>query len=309
MSERYSYILTEADEIHHVRELLKRRLHFSSRLLRNLKKQDGVFLDGKPVWMRDKGKAGQCLTVTMPEEVSHFDPEPIPVDVLYEDEDILVVNKQPGLVVHPTKGHPCHTLANGIMQYMQDRGDSYKIRFVNRLDMDTSGIVLVGKNSHAQDNLARQMAGELGPGKGGSGGVEKIYYAIVKGIPEEEGGTIDLPIGKPVEDQVRRAVIPDGSPSVTHYKVAERYPRRGGGYSLLELKLETGRTHQIRVHLSYIGYPIVGDHLYGTDAPQWIERQALHAGGLAFRHPASREPVSFHAPLPDDMNRLIEKLK
>ena len=315
MSERYSYILSETDEIYHIRELLKRRLHFSSRLLRQLKKQDCVFLDGTPVWLRDKGKAGQTLTVTMPKETSHFEPEPIPIDVIFEDEDIMVVNKQPGLVVHPTKGHPCHTIANGIMSHMLEKGDCYKIRFVNRLDMDTSGILLIGKNSHAQDNLAKQMA-ESGFVSGKSDEtdrnrrtVEKKYVAIVKGMPEEEEGTIDLPIGKPVDDQLQRAVIPDGSPSVTHYRVLERYPKGKTGYALVELMLETGRTHQIRVHLSHIGYPIVGDHLYGEDAVYLIERQALHAAELSFLHPATKKRVTFRAPLPEDMKNLIRRLE
>ncbi|HML38690.1 MAG TPA: RluA family pseudouridine synthase, partial [Bacillota bacterium] len=174
------------------------------------------------------------------EEDSHFEPEDIPISVVYEDDDLLIINKQPGYVVHPTKGHPCRTMANGIMNYMIKSGKHFKIRFVNRLDMDTSGLLAIAKNSHCQDDIQRQMY---------ENGVTKKYVAVVHGIIDEEEGTIDLPVDKEEEDKAKRAVVAGGYPSVTHYKVLERFEK---GYTMVELVLETGRTHQIRVHMSHI---------------------------------------------------------
>ncbi len=291
-----TYTVTEEDVIHSVKVLLRKRLDFSSRLLRKLKLQGGVFVDGKPVLLYEKAKAGSVISVALPEEVSGFEPEDIPLDILYEDGDLLVLSKQPGFVCHPTKGHVNHTMANGIMKHMQDREELYKIRFINRLDMDTSGVLLIGKNGYCQENFARQAS---------AGKVVKRYVALAHGFVEADRGTIDLPIDLEVEDQVRRAVREDGYPSVTHYKVLERF---GKEFTLLELELETGRTHQIRVHLSHIGHPIVGDVLYGT-ASELIPRQALHACYLSFRHPVSGEDVAFEAPLPEDMVKLLEAIR
>ncbi len=293
MNERYQYTIKDEDAELPVRAILKRRLGISTRLLRKLKEGDLVYIDGRQVKLFERGKAGERITVHLPEEISGFDPEPIPVDVIYEDPDLLAINKQPGFVVHPTKGHPNHTIANGLMKYMLDKGDSYKIRFINRLDMDTTGVLLIGKNSHCQDDFSKQTA-------------EKKYLAVVKGLVVQDRGTIDLPIGKPVDDLVKRAVIPDGYPSVTHYEVLERFEK---GYSLVRLRLETGRTHQIRVHLSHIGHPVVGDVLYGGEAVWLIERQALHAEELSFRHPITGERLSLYAPLPEDMERLLSLIR
>lgn len=294
---KFKYVIKENDKELPIKELLKRNFGFSSRLIIKLKANNGVMLNGIPVKMNEKGhNTGDTVTVCMPEEISSFEPENIPVAVIYEDDDLLIINKQPGYVVHPTKGHPCHTMANGIMKYMLDQNMQYKIRFINRLDMDTSGLLAIAKNSYCQDDLAKQMAENY---------VMKKYIAIVKGALEEEEGTIDLPIGKEVEDQVRRAVMENGSPSITHYRVLERYKK---GYSMMELILETGRTHQIRVHLSHIGHPVVGDVLYGETSVWLIERQALHAGCLSFRHPVTKQFMEFEAPLPEDIQLLIKKI-
>lgn len=298
MQERFRHIISEVEQELPFKELLKRRFHLSSRLLRKLKQADDlVRCNGRPVKLYEKGRAGDILTLDVPEETSGFDPEPIPIRVLYEDADILVIDKQPGLVVHPTKGHPAHTIANGLMYRMLERGERYKIRFVNRLDMDTSGVLLVGKHSHAQDDFARQA---------GEGRVAKEYIALVKGLPAPTEGTIDLPVGKPVDEQVRRAVIPEGDPSVTRYRTLETF---GRAYALLALELLTGRTHQIRVHLSHIGHPVAGDHLYGGSDPFLIERQALHASRLSFDHPATGRRITVEAPLPDDIAAVLERLR
>lgn len=294
---KFEYIVTEEDKELKIKEILKRKFAFSSRLMTKLKVNDGVYCNGEQVKMYLVPKVGDRLTVTLPKERSEFEPENIPIAVAYEDDDLLIINKQPGYVVHPTKGHPCHTMANGIMQYIIDTKQHFKIRFINRLDMDTSGLLVIAKNSHCQDDFSKQMA---------ANNVIKRYVAIVQGILTEEEGTIDLPIDKAQEDHVIRMVCEDGYPSVTHYKVLERFNK---GYTMVELLLETGRTHQIRVHMSYIGHPVVGDVLYGTAAVRLIERQALHARYLSFRHPVTGKDLEVEAPIPQDMKDLIEKIR
>lgn len=295
---RYSYVVTDADHGATVRQIMKKRLGFSSRLIAKFKQGLGtVKRNGVPVRNFAEVIAGDVLDITMPEDVSHFEPEDIPVQVIYEDDDLILVNKQPGVTVHPTKTHPSGTLANGLMKRMLDSGDRYKIRFVNRLDMDTSGILIVARNSHCQDAISRMMKRDQ---------VEKYYYAIVHGIVKLDESTINAPLGRSGEDPVRRAVVEDGSPSVTHYRVLERFD---SGFSFLRLRLETGRTHQIRVHLAYLGHPITGDPLYGREEPELIGRQALHAGRIVFQHPVSGERMDAEAPLPEDFRSLLERLR
>ncbi len=185
------------------------------------------------------------------------------------------------------------------MKYMEDTNQTFKIRFINRLDMDTSGLLAVAKNSHAQDDFTKQMQANT---------TRKRYLAIVNGIVEENDFTINLPIGRPDSEEVRRGVMEDGYPSVTHVHVLERY-RKDSGYTLVELLLETGRTHQIRVHMSHIGHPLVGDELYGGNNPDLLNRQALHAYRLSFHHPVSGEAITVEAPLPQDMQNVIDKIK
>ena len=293
---KFEYIIKENDKELPIKELLKRNFGFSSRLMIKLKVNNLVHLNGNLVKMYEKGNPGDRISVFLPKEKSDFEPENIPISVVYEDDDILIINKQPGYVVHPTKGHPCHTMANGIMNYMIENQKHFKIRFINRLDMDTSGLLAIAKNSHCQDDMSKQMA---------ENGVTKKYMAVVKGIIADEDGTINLPIDKEHEDHVKRAVMEDGFQSVTHYKVLERFEK---GYTLVELVLETGRTHQIRVHMTHIGHPIVGDVLYGEASVWLIERQALHARYLSFHHPVTHQFIELEAPLPDDMEELLEKL-
>lgn len=296
---RFEHIVTAEEEKEGLsyKEIVRNNFTFSSRLMTKLKKQELVFINGKPLRMWLPAKEGDVLVICLPEEKSDFIPEPIAVNPVYEDNDLLIINKQPGFVVHPTKGHPVHTMANGIMQYMLDTNQSFKIRFVNRLDMNTSGLLVVAKNSHSQDELTKQMKENI---------IQKRYVALVKGIVEKDKGTIDAPLGRPDPERVERGVMEGGYPSVTHYTVLERYSK---GYSLVELLLETGRTHQIRVHMSHIGHPVLGDHLYGGENPWLIERQALHAYKLSFNHPVTGEFMELEAPMPEDMKETIEKLK
>lgn len=293
----FKYIIKEEDENLDIKGVLRQHFQFSARMRNKIKREKLVRLNGEETAGWITPKPGDIITIRLPEESSDFIPEDIPISIVYEDDSLLIINKQPGLVVHPTKGHPQHTLANGIMKYILDSKQNFKIRFMNRLDMDTSGIVAVAKNSHCQASFMKQSQ---------AGIVEKRYLAIVKGTITEDRGSIDLPIGKPDPDRVERAVIEDGAPSLTHYQVIKRFR---AGYSLVELSLETGRTHQIRVHMAHIGHPVVSDHLYGETNPFLIERQALHARRLALMHPVTNQPLAFEAELPPDMKRLIEMLE
>lgn len=298
---KFNYLVTEDDvkkELQ-IKELLRLNFNLSSRLNKKIKRENLILLNSEPVKTYLIPAVGDILSISMPEEISNFIPEAIPIEIVYEDEDLLVINKQAGIVVHPTKGHPAHTMANGVMQYMLDSKQHFKIRFINRLDMDTSGILVVAKNSHVQDDFTKQMANNK---------IEKKYIAVLKGNLENDEGIVDLPIGRPDIERPERSVVHDetGADSVTHYKVIERYKT---GYTLVELILKTGRTHQIRVHMSHIGHPIVGDHLYGGANVLLIERQALHAHKLSFYKSVTKEKLQLEAPIPDDITQLISKLK
>ncbi len=290
--------VTKEDEGMEVREIMRTYFDFSARLRNKIKREKLVMLNGEqtPGWI--KPEVGDVIRIDLPAEKSHFEPQPIPLDPVYEDDDLLIINKQPGLIVHPTKGHPTGTVANALMYYMKQTGKPFKIRFVNRLDMDTSGLLVVAKNAYCQNDYTRQMKENL---------VQKRYLAIVKGILENDHGTIDLPIGRPDPENVARGVMEGGSPSVTHYTVRERFPE--SGYTLVELLLETGRTHQIRVHMSHIGHPVLGDWLYGGVNVNLIERQALHAASLTFTHPITKEQLTLTAPVPEDMQNVLRRLK
>ena len=291
MTEFYHKVTTE-DEGKELREIMREHFDFSSRLRNRIKREKLVMVDGvsTPGWK--KPVVGAEIRITLPDETSGFEPQNIPLDIVYEDDDLMIINKQPGLIVHPTKGHPTGTVANALMYYMEQTGKPFKIRFVNRLDMDTSGLLVVAKNSYTQNDYTKQMKENT---------VEKRYIAVVKGIVESDEGTIDLPIGRPDPDHVRRGVMEDEAPSVTHYKVLDRY----NGYSLVELLLETGRTHQIRVHMSHIGHPVLGDWLYEGLNPLLIDRQALHAAKLTFTHPMTKKRMTFEAPIPKDIKKAI----
>ncbi len=290
--------VTTEDEGLEIKDIMRNHFDFSARLRNKIKREKLVLLNDKQTAGWITPKVGDVIRITLPDEKSHFEPQAIPLYPVFEDDDILIINKQPGLIVHPTKGHPSGTVANALMHYMEQTSQSFKIRFVNRLDMDTSGLLVIAKNAYCQNDYTRQMKENL---------VEKRYIAIVKGIVESDNGTIDLPIGRPDPENVRRGVMEGGSPSVTHYKVCERFPKKG--YTMVELLLETGRTHQIRVHMSHIGHPVLGDWLYGGDNILLMERQALHAARLSFTHPITKEKLMLTAPLPDDMKRALELLK
>jgi 23S rRNA pseudouridine1911/1915/1917 synthase len=297
-----------------VRTLL-RHAGVSARLMTKIRHGGGeesgggvIYLRGEPARSRDIVRAGDEVRVVFPEERTWFEPQDIPVRVIYEDDDLLIVDKQPGLVVHPTKGHPCGTLANGIARHMRERSEQYQPRFASRLDMNTSGVLTVCKNGHAQWSLAQQQD---------AGTVTKIYLTLAVGEFAEPRGRIDLPIAPPEDGTPRRLVRPaaagaepgagDGRPAQTEYEVVKSFADGAapeGRLTLVRLHLLTGRTHQIRVHLAAIGHPVLGDTLYGAASPL-IERQALHAAEISFAHPKDGRPLSFFAPIPEDMARLI----
>jgi 23S rRNA pseudouridine1911/1915/1917 synthase len=289
---KFSYIVLENDKELLVKGLLKRRIGISTRLMRKLKDSDGVFKNNISVKMNEKLSVGDLITVCLPDEHSEFISEEIKMEVCYEDNDLLIVNKPAGIVVHPTKGHQTGTVANGIMHYMEMTNQSFKVRFINRLDKDTSGLLIVGKNSFSQDEMSKQME---------ENNIIKKYIAVVKGHFENEEGTIDLPIGQE-EGEIRRIVNAEGFASVTHYKVIKEFEK---DYTMIQLILETGRTHQIRVHLKHIGHPIVSDSLYGESEPELINRQALHAEYLSFNHPIRKDKIEVWAKIPEDIEKLI----
>ena len=289
-----SYI--NEDENLTLKEVLLDKLNFSVRSLSKMKRYKTVKVNNKYIRPGDKINKGDLIEVKIEEEMADFKPQDLKLPILYDDFDIIMVNKPPFMVVHPTKSHFENTIANGVTHYVVEKRENVKIRFVNRLDMNTSGLVIVAKNPYAQFVLSSDMKEDK---------VEKMYIAVVKGVVKEDFGTINEPIYRPTDDSIKRIVHEEGQPSVTHFEVVERLKDA----TVLKLKLETGRTHQIRVHLNHIGHGIIGDELYGYVDENLINRQALHAFSLKFKQPRTREDLEFKAPLPKDMEELIEKLK
>jgi 23S rRNA pseudouridine1911/1915/1917 synthase len=298
---KYEHTVTTEETGLTINQILKRNYKFSSRFKTKMKYQSLVDLNGTPAPGYLRPEVGDVIGVRLPEETSDFEPEDIPLDIIYEDEDLILINKQPGIIVHPTKGHPEHTIANGVMKYMSDTDQSFKVRFANRIDMDTSGIIIVAKNANSQNELSSQMR---------AGTVVKKYKALVEGIIGEDCFSIELPVGRPSPESIQRAVMDEGGKSAhSEIRVLERFSSEEyGDHTLVEVRIKTGRTHQIRVHLSHIGHPIAGDSLYGgrTDL---IDRQALHAYHIEFSHPMSGERVSFEVPLYDDISAAMVTLR
>ena len=236
-----------------------------------------------------------------PQEVE-IKAQDIPIPIIYEDEDIIVVNKPKGLVVHPANGNPDGTLVNAIMAICKESlsgiGGEIRPGIVHRLDKDTSGILIIAKNDKAHINLSEQIKNHQ---------VKKTYIAIVRGIVKENQATINMPIGRSPKDRKKMAVIKNGKVAITHFKVLERFVK--DNCSLLEVQIETGRTHQIRVHLSEIGYPIIGDSTYSSGKNKWkIEGQCLHAKSLEFMHPTTGKKMKLEAPIPQYMEDLLKEI-
>lgn len=280
-----------------VNTLLRRTLGLSGTVLRRVKwLEDGITLDGARVNVRVRVKEGQTLAVRLSDPAPL--PEPIPtegtLDIVYEDADLVVLNKSPGVLVHPGHGHFDDTIGNFLMWRWQQAGDGAGFHPVHRLDKGTSGLLVVAKHAHGQEKLKNQLH---------TGAFRRLYLAVCDGAPPALTGVIDAPIGPVEGSPVAREVRPDGQSSRTHYKVV----RTCGPRSLVELELETGRTHQIRVHMAHIGCPLTGDFLYGSEDRALIARPALHSAYLELRHPITGERLAFAAPLPDDIQDLKPK--
>ena len=269
--------------------------------------QEGlVTVDGEPASAKARLKAGQRISLELPPPLpAEPEPEDIPLDIVYEDADIILVNKPAGLVVHPAPGHPSGTLVNALLCHCADLrgiGGTARPGIVHRLDKDTTGLLVIAKDAEALNSLAAQFL---------SGRTAKIYFALIHGCPQAESGTIRTTIGRHPTDRKRMAANPPrGKPAVTHYKVEERF----GAATLLRVRIETGRTHQIRVHMAHVGLPSVGDPLYGNRAldrriPECPARQMLHAAEFSFDHPRDGRRMSFSAPIPTDMAVLLEALR
>ncbi|UPM53122.1 RluA family pseudouridine synthase [Gottfriedia acidiceleris] len=264
-------------------------------------KEDFVLVNGEKIKRNYKVKQGDEILVSVP------DPKPleviaenIPLDVYYEDADVIVVNKPRGMVVHPALGHETGTLVNALMYHCKDlSGINGVLRpgIVHRIDKDTSGLLMVAKNDVAHEKLAEQLRQKTSVRK---------YIAIVHGVIPHEEGTIDAPIGRDKSDRQSMTVTEDNSKeAVTHFRVLERFEE----FTLVECQLETGRTHQIRVHMKYIGYPLAGDPKYGPRKTLDIDGQALHAAVLGFNHPRTNEYLEFSAPIPEVLENIIEQLR
>lgn len=274
-----------------VKHIMLEKLNFSKRLSKKLELSECIYLNDKLTKLNKIANAFDVLSIKFDEDEDEYSPLNIPIDIIYEDNDLLVVNKPPFIVVHPTKSHQGNTIANGVAYYFKEHNIKRKVRLVNRLDMNTSGIVIIAKSPYAHNELANQMKSNL---------VDKYYYAIVEGIVKKDSGTINEPIARLNDDDIIRVVHPTGKECITHYTVEKRF----NNMTLVKLRLETGRTHQIRVHLKHIGHPIVGDTLYGNDS-EIIERQALHCCEMRFLQPLTKKEILITCPLPKDMRTVM----
>ena len=262
-----------------------------------------VTWEGKPLKKNEKTSAGQELCVEVPEAVEvDIVPQDIPLDVVYEDDDVIVVNKPVGMVVHPAPGHPDGTLVNALLHHCGDSlsGINGELRpgIVHRIDRDTSGLIIAAKNDAAHLSLAAQLQDHT---------LARTYAAVAVGGFKEDEGTVDAPIGRHPVDRKKMAIDRrNGREAVTHWSVLERF----SGYTLVECRLETGRTHQIRVHMASVGHPLLGDVVYGTKKPYpGLAGQCLHARKLKFIHPTTGRPVELECPLPEWFERVLEKLR
>lgn len=269
--------------------------------VQNIIDKDLVTVNNKVVKSNYKLRREDVINVTIPEpEKLEAIPQDIPLDILYEDKDVIVVNKPQGMVVHPAAGNKDNTLVNALLHHCEDlSGINGVIRpgIVHRIDKNTSGILVAAKNDNAHNKLAAQLKEHT---------MNREYIALVEGRINREDGTIDAPLGRNPQDRLKYAVVKDGKNAITHYKVLQVFDK----YTLVACKLETGRTHQIRVHMAYIGHPLVGDPLYGFKKQSFkLQGQLLHARVLGFVHPSTEEYMEFEAPIPDYFITILNKIR
>ena len=271
--------------------------------INKLCKEERAALNGKTSKGNKKCKEGDVITLQVPEPTElEILPEEMNLDIVYEDQDVILINKPKGMVVHPAAGHYSGTLVNGLMAHCKDdlSGINGVLRpgIVHRIDKDTTGILIVCKNDMAHQSIAKQLYDHS---------ITRKYHAIVYGNIKEEEGTVNAPIGRSLKDRKKMGIVMDGKHAVTHYKVLKRLKK---GFTYIECQLETGRTHQIRVHMASIGHPLLGDTVYGSSRnPYHLEGQALHAMILGFVHPRTGEYMEFTAPLPEYFENLLKKLR
>ena len=275
--------------------------NLSRTMIQKLIEDGEILVNGQEKKISYKTKQGDVIEIHIPEAKEiNLKAQDIPLDVVYEDDDIIVVNKPKGMVVHPANGNPDGTLVNAVMSLCKGSlsgiGGEIRPGIVHRLDKDTSGLIIIAKNDVAHINLSKQIKDRR---------VKKIYIALVKGNVSENEAAINMPIGRSTKDRKKMAVRKDGKEAITHFKVLKRY----GKYTLLELKIDTGRTHQIRVHMAEIGHPVVGDMIYSNGKNEFgIEGQMLHAKSLDFQHPVTGKQIHLEAELPKYFEEILSKL-
>ena len=282
--------------------IVDKNINLSRTAIKRLLDEGKILVNGKKQKPSYKPEVGDIITIEIPapEEIE-LKPQDIPIDIIYEDKDIIVVNKQKGMVVHPANGNPDGTLVNAILAKCKDSlsgiGGEVRPGIVHRLDKDTSGLLIIAKNDKAHINMSKQIQDRK---------VIKKYIVLVKGVIVENTATIDMPIARSTKDRKKMAVDKNGKEAITHYKVVQRYDK----YTLLEIKIDTGRTHQIRVHMAYIGHPVVGDLQYSNGKNEFgIEGQMLHSKYLEFDHPITGKRLKLEAPLPEYFEQVLKKLE
>lgn len=288
-----SYQIDKDDHYDNVLHVLKEQFLLSDRLITKLKKSNKIYLNDLPTYTKKSVTVGDTVSVLIDfeEDNSNIVASNIPLNIIYEDDYLLVINKPANIAIHPSILHFDNSLSNGVKFYFDKLGLKKKIRIVNRLDRNTSGIVVFAKNEYIQECLIKQMKTKE---------LKKEYLAIAKGILESKSDTLNFPIARKEGSIIERTVSSDGDSAITHYDVIKEF----NNLSLVHIVLETGRTHQIRVHFSYIGHPILGDTLYGSPS-ELINRQALHSYKLTFIHPVTKKVLSLEAPLPNDIENII----
>ena len=274
----------------------------SRMMVQKLIEENQILVNEKTVKTSYSVQKGDKITITIPEiKKTALKPQDIPLDIIYEDNDILVVNKAKGMVVHPAAGNPEGTLVNAVMAHCKENlsgiGGELRPGIVHRLDKDTSGLLIISKNDKSHIQMSKQIQNRE---------VKKIYIALVRGVIPENEATINMPIGRSIQDRKKMAVTKKGKEAITHFQVLERFDK----YTLLKIKIDTGRTHQIRVHMAEIGYPVVGDILYSNGKNEFgIEGQMLHAISLDFKHPITQKLLHLKAPLPEYFEEVLKKLR
>ena len=303
--ERYTFLIDKETQSTRIDSVLSLLLSETSRsFIQKLIEGGNLTVNGQQCTSKKyKVSEGDVVEITVPEpEKLVIEAENIPLDIVYEDDDVLVVNKPRGMVVHPAAGTYNGTLVNAVMYHCRDRLSSINgvIRpgIVHRIDKDTSGLLMIAKNNRAHESLSRQLAEHT---------ITRKYTALVYNNFNEDEGTVDAPLGRDPKNRLRRAVVSENSKrAVTHWRVLERF----GKYTLIEAQLETGRTHQIRVHMAYINHPLVGDLLYGPKKQTiFQDGQLLHAGVLGFIHPSTGQYMEFSRPIPEEFQQVIEKIR